>query len=282
MIIVTGVGRSGTSFLARLYGELGFDPGGGWDAALNAGLEAPDVVRANRAIMWDLGVGLPVDGDLERDRLVRIPDGLEAGRLVQDDGQTERDRLSSRVVSLVPRRLRDVARGRSSWIAATVRATVRDPLRGRRVAPRAVRWDRYQRVVDAHRSRITTLVRSHQIVKDPRFCWTVGVWAAAGADIDHVLVCVRNLQATVDSRRAANHFPKEARHVPNTLVYGLGLCLAEIHSHRLDHDVVRFPDFLNAPEALFESMRFPAAVERERFLQVFQQLSDENRVHDWR
>jgi hypothetical protein len=282
MIIVTGLGRSGTSFLARLYAELGFDPGGDWNEAVDAGLEAPDVVRANRAIMWDLGVGLPLDGDLQRDRLVRMPDGLEARRLVQDDGRTERRGLSSSLVSLLPRRLRDIARGRSSWIAASARETVRDPTRRLRVTPRVVRWDRYPRVVDTHRSRIRSLAQSHQIVKDPRFCWTIGVWAAAGADIDHVLVCTRHLGASIDSRRAANQVAERARHIPNTMAYGLGLCMAEIHSHRLEHDVVRFPDFLAAPESMFESMRFPASVERERFLQVFHDLADDNRVHDWR
>ena len=56
MIVVTGVGRSGTSLIAALYQELGFDIGGGWVPSINAGLEAPDVVEANERLMADLGL----------------------------------------------------------------------------------------------------------------------------------------------------------------------------------------------------------------------------------
>lgn len=56
MIIITGLGRSGTSVIARLYQELGFDLGGIWDPKINAGLESPDVVAVNDAIKKELGI----------------------------------------------------------------------------------------------------------------------------------------------------------------------------------------------------------------------------------
>ena len=54
MIVITGPGRSGTSFLADLYRKLKFDPGGGWDKNIRAGLEAADVVEINQQIAKDL------------------------------------------------------------------------------------------------------------------------------------------------------------------------------------------------------------------------------------
>ena len=56
MIVITGVGRSGTSFLARLYRELGFDPGGRWLPTMRAGYEDDEVVEANELVAHDLGV----------------------------------------------------------------------------------------------------------------------------------------------------------------------------------------------------------------------------------
>ena len=56
MIVITGVGRSGTSFLAQVYRELGFDPGGRWLPAVSAGYEDDEVVAANELVAHDLGL----------------------------------------------------------------------------------------------------------------------------------------------------------------------------------------------------------------------------------
>jgi len=56
VIVITGVGRSGTSFLAQVYRELGFDPGGRWMPAVSAGFEDDDVVAANELVAHDLGL----------------------------------------------------------------------------------------------------------------------------------------------------------------------------------------------------------------------------------
>ncbi len=50
MFVITGSGRSGTSFAAKMANGLGIHPGGGWSERINAGLEDPDVARMNDAI----------------------------------------------------------------------------------------------------------------------------------------------------------------------------------------------------------------------------------------
>jgi hypothetical protein len=73
MIAITGPGRSGTSFLADLYRNLGFDPGGGWDRKINAGREHPEVVRINDELYKELDIPLgPPVTNLGRQRWDRI------------------------------------------------------------------------------------------------------------------------------------------------------------------------------------------------------------------
>jgi hypothetical protein len=280
VIIITGVGRSGTSLVARLYRELGLDPGGAWDASINAGLEDPGVVRLNRAIMRDLGVGLPVDRNLEERPLVRVEGGgLEAREIARPDGgllDSTAVRLPTRVV---PGPLRRAVRRHGEQAAAAVRARVRGMVgRGRQL--RAVRWETFGTVVERHGPAARELAAARAVAKDPRFAWTLGVWAAAGAPIDHVLVCVRDLGASVDSRLAAGHYPPTAREdAVNVLVYGLGLCFGALHDHRLEHAVVRFPEILDAPGELLEAMRLPESSRREDFHAAFARVVDRRLVH---
>ena len=51
MLVITGMGRSGTSALAALCKSLNFDPGGAYVEGINAGLEDPDVVAINEEIL---------------------------------------------------------------------------------------------------------------------------------------------------------------------------------------------------------------------------------------
>jgi hypothetical protein len=51
MLVITGMGRSGTSVLAALCKGLRFDPGGAYTEGINAGLEDPAVVGVNEAIL---------------------------------------------------------------------------------------------------------------------------------------------------------------------------------------------------------------------------------------
>lgn len=53
MVIITGIGRCGTSFLARWCKESGIDPGGKWTDIVNAGMEDTATVRINEIILGD-------------------------------------------------------------------------------------------------------------------------------------------------------------------------------------------------------------------------------------
>lgn len=245
MIVVTGPGRSGTSFVARLYRDLGFDPGGVWSEQVNAGLEAPDIVAANEEIIQELGLStyspppLPL-GNARKiiASIIPYPLGMRAQRIIQQ---------------------------------------VRE-LSGFQVSP--IRWKRFNDVVDKYRATLLDLSRPYQVVKDPRFCWTLGVWVAAGVSIGHVLICVRSLDAMVKSRFAAQltqYTSEEA--IKNSFIYGLGLCMMAIYEHGLNHNVVRFPDFLECPEQLYQAMAFPEPVSYDDFLHAFNQLANRELVH---
>jgi len=53
MLIITGPGRSGTSVLALFCKNMGYDPGGEWYDAVDAGLENERVVKINDALRRD-------------------------------------------------------------------------------------------------------------------------------------------------------------------------------------------------------------------------------------
>jgi len=56
MIVITGPGRSGTSALAEVYKQLGFDPGGAWVERTRAGLEDPRFFSLNNRLAAQLGM----------------------------------------------------------------------------------------------------------------------------------------------------------------------------------------------------------------------------------
>src|SRR4051794_29269291 len=69
MIVITGPGRSGTSVLAQVYKELGFDPGGVWIERTSAGLEDPRFYSLNNRLAAQLGMTM----------LKRLPQAAAAG-----------------------------------------------------------------------------------------------------------------------------------------------------------------------------------------------------------
>jgi hypothetical protein len=280
VIIITGVGRSGTSLVARIYAELGLDPGGSWNPEINAGFEDPEVVRINRAIMIDLGVGLALDLDLAEHRLVRLDDGGLEARDIARPGEGFLDRPAVKLPTrVVPGPLRRAVRGRGERAAQAVRRRLRGGL-GRRGATRQVDWKAFDAVVERHGETLRELATARALVKDPRFAWTLGVWAAAGAPVEHVVLCVRDIEASVDSRIAAGHIPPDRRAEASAMLsYGLDLCLTTLRKHGLEHAEVRFPEFLEAPDELFAAMRLPESVTRERFDEAFARVTDPSLVH---
>lgn len=57
LLIITGTGRCGTSFLASLCRECGQNPSGSWDDSVNAGYEHPKVVKINEQVWKNGGAG---------------------------------------------------------------------------------------------------------------------------------------------------------------------------------------------------------------------------------
>jgi hypothetical protein len=278
VIIITGVGRSGTSLVARLYSELGVDPGGTWDPSINAGLEDPGVVRLNRAIMLELGVGLPVDPDLAELKLTTLDDGgLEAHDLAYP-GEGLIDRPAVKLVTRpLPGPLRRAARRRGERAAAALRRRLHGGLRS---ASAALEPAVVAAAAERHGDALREMARGRELAKDPRFAWTLGVWAIAGAEIEYVLLCTRDVDAIVDSRVAAGHYPPARREdLKAALERGLELCLESLHGHGLPHSVVRFPEVLDSADALFGAMPLPARVTRERFEAAFARVVDPALVH---
>jgi hypothetical protein len=266
MIVITGPGRSGTSLLARIYQELGFDPtvgGGGWEASINGGLEDIEIGVLNQRIIEDLGMRSPV---------YRLADRLRAARRAAS-------RQSSAPGSEAGADARAPARPGLSR-SLVMRSLVMNSI-GRQI--RLLQWDRVDAVVARYGEEIRELSRARVVVKDPQFCQTLWVWAAAGADIDHVVVSVRSVEATAKRLLDSGHLPWWAeRQARNHVAYRLGLVVTALHDHRLSHAFLRFPDFLDEPETLFDALRFPPPVERGDFLEVFEAIRDPGAVHIWK
>lgn len=233
MIVITGVGRSGTSFLAQLYRELGFDPGGRWLPAMNAGFEDDAVVEANELVAGDLGL--------------RFLGGPGPGA----DGLVER--------------VRRTAFGRSPHRFDTVDS--------RRVPATIAR----------HGERLRTIAGARLVAKDPRFCWTLGVWLAAGASIEHVVISTRSMDAVIASRRAAGHlrFRSETA-ATSELVYALGLCVEAVTDHVSPHTFVRFPQVLDALDDVVTRLPFPERRDPDAVIAAAHAVARRDLVHDWR
>jgi hypothetical protein len=253
MIVVTGPGRGGTSFISRLYASLGFDTGGEWFDSTNSGGEHPDIVRANGRIIQDLGISVMASKEAA-DRVRR-----DAPELV---GDATRPGVRSRI-----RRVMD---------AAALRMLGRS---GEQLE--LVSWDRYDEVARAHAPALLALAKAHDVVKDPRFCWTLDAWARVGAPVEHVLFCVRNVDAMVESRMKAGHILFKSRGTAkNSFIYGMGLCLAALHDHRIPYDIIQFPDFLDDPGRLYGVLRFPRPGSRDEFTAAFASLARPDLIHD--
>ena len=255
MIVVTGPGRGGTSFISRLYTELGFDTGGEWFDDTNSGGEHPDVVRANGQIIEDLRLSVMAS--------------KEAGERVRRDApELVADAPASRWRS----RARSAIDATAMWMLG----------RGGEQLE-LMPWERYDTVVAERGSQLVAIAKSHDVVKDPRFCWTLDAWARAGAPIEHVVFCVRNVDAMVESRIKAGHILFKSRGTAkNSFIYGMGLCLAALHDHRIPYDIIQFPDFMDAPEKLYDMLRFPTPVDHERFMAAFTKLARPDLIHDRR
>lgn len=251
MIVITGPGRSGTTFLAMLYRELGFDPGGRWNPLLHAGMEARQFSEFNNDLAEALGtVGAPQKGTRSR-RSLHHMSSFSAERLP--------DPLHARLDSLL------------------------SSLRYHRNAADLMDWTKLDAVVDRYGEEMRELAVSKQVVKDPRFCWTLHAWLASGAAIDSVVLAIRPLEAMAESRIRVGMIPERARTwAMNNFAYGIGLAMAAITQYRVPVEILRFPDFLDNPQDLYDRLPFPEKRSWTEFLTAFEKVHDASLVHDLR
>jgi len=252
MIVITGPGRSGTSVIALIYRELGFDPGGKWLAQVNAGFEAPEVVKLNNAIIEDLGIAPLIKGHRPgiRYRHPRLASFADSASL------------------LLPQ-----------WLVEKAKAILESYDRQGQL--KLARWERFEDVVSKYRTTLREVSRSNAVIKDPRFCWTLMVWAAAGAQVDYVVMCIRALDSMVRSRLAAGHLKtKSLGDAKNSLVYAMGMCFSTLYSYDIPHSILKFPDFTEKAESLYNALRFPRHVAYERFIDAFHRVVDPRKVHE--
>jgi len=251
VIVITGPGRSGTTFLAMLYRELGFDPGGRWNPLVNAGMEAKQFSAFNNELAAALGtVGSPQKGTRSLLSLKRVS-AFSAGRFP----------------ALVHARVDSVL----------------GSLRYHRNAADVMDWTKLDAVVDRYGEAMRELSASTQVVKDPRFCWTLHAWLASGASIDSLVLAIRPLEAMAESRVRAGMIPVWARTwAMNNFAYGIGLAMAATNEYRVPVEVLRFPDFLDQPRELYDRLPLPEERSWSDFSEAFAKCRDPSLVHDWR
>lgn len=300
MIIITGSGRSGTSVLARIYKELGFDPGGNWIPKMRAGLEHGDFWRLNNRVARDLGITMlhpkPAQGGSKQDgsrqggskqggskqggsKVAAAPRRSPRAAPAPASGTDRARRVAQRTGRAVQRRLPEQAQ--RVVRAATTRAEQLRPTSEVPSEPAMADWARFDRVVAKHGQQMRELAHETSVVKDPRFMFTLPVWAAAGAQIDHVIVTMRALSAVATSRRMANQSEFGQSELRNIMTYGVGLGVETLFEYELPHHFIRFPNFLENPEELYESLVFPEPVSKEKFLEVCEREIDLGQVHSW-
>lgn len=243
MIVITGPGRSGTSVLAHLYKQLGFDPGGAWSAEVQAGFEDPDVVELNDAIVRRLRITMAEPPRRKPPEPVR--------------------RLGRRAPAEVRQAL----------------ATAFDRVWPKRKGPTSPLWDRLPSLLGDYGEDLRRVARSKTVVKDPRFSWTLEVWALAGVPISKVVVTVRPLVAIVRSRMASGMSEGLSKNeLRDALTYGFGACMLTLYTHDIPHVLLRFPEFLNDVDGLHERLPLPATVPLDEFREAFDTVYDPSYV----
>ena len=245
MIVITGPGRAGTSFLAGLYRELGFDPGGTWDETVNAGLEDAEFARLNMEVAAALGVA--------------AAPGIGPRRM----------RWWSRQARRLPLRVRRPVDG------------VIHAVRYRRRTADVMDWGRLDEVVARYGATMRDLAERTVVVKDPRFSWTMPVWLAAGAPVSSLVLALRPLDSMVTSRIRGGWIPEEARSwAVGNFAYGIGLVVSAASQYEVPVHQLRFPQFLDDPEGLFRALPLPEERTWEVFHAAFTGLRDDSLVHE--
>lgn len=218
MIVITGPGRSGTSFLAQAYLMAGIKPGGLWHPEVRAGFEDREIVQLNRQVLEQLQVStLGVQRRAPRAADLPVPPAMQ--RWLRD---------------MVPTDARQ--RFRAVYEASAL-------ARARRL--KLLDWQKVSLVGQRMATRLRR-ASDRTLCKDPQFCWTLPVWVAAGASISHVVVSTRDTSKTLESRRAADQvrFLKYSDAF-NAIVYAVGVVTTTIADNDIPATFLRYPDHLH-------------------------------------
>jgi len=251
MIVVTGPGRAGTTFLALLYRELGFDPGGHWRPQVRAGFEDREFRRLNMAIAADLN--LTVEARSGPKSLLKLE------RLRAERAEHLPDSLNSRL---------------KRWL---------DAVRYRPTTLETLDWTNFDEVVACYGEQMRALAARTQVVKDTRFNFTLYAWLASGASIDHLVVPLRTLDSMVDSRVRVDMFSPEGRlWWKNNFAYGVGLLITAAYEYKIPLVPLRFPDFLDSPRELYTKLPLPEPRTQEEFERAFAEVYRPSLLHDRR
>ncbi len=234
-----------------LYRELGFDPGGRWNPQVNAGMEAKQFSEINNELTAALGtVGAPRQGTRSLRSLKRVSE-FSAGHFPTPIHQCVDSVLGS--------------------------------LRYHRNTADLLDWTKLDAVIARYGETMRELSASTQVVKGPHFCWTLQAWLGSGASIDSVLLAVRPLEAMAESRVRVGMIPDRARTwAMNNFAYGIGLAMSAIEEYRVPFEFLRFPDFLDNPEDLYDRLPLPEKRSWTEFLTAFEKVHDASLVHDER
>lgn len=254
MIVITGPGRSGTTALAALYQKLGFDPGGEFNPELRAGFEARDVVALNQKIAHRLRVTI-VGKARRRNRLEDFVGGRMAGSIRSRVDPKWLDKMYRRCATLPGRRAR--------------RLHLAD-------------WQAIESIASDLRTELCEVASRHIVAKDPRFCWTLPVWLACKAPIEHVVMTSRDLDEAISSRSAAGLMSvTSASLARNSLVYGIGLCLTTCWDYGIPCTVLRFPEFLSRSDDLRRAMPLVSDFDPLVFERAVASVIRPEMVHDY-
>ncbi len=209
-----------------------------------AGFEADDVLSINSSIADELGVSIFAP-------LLHVPSAMH-----------------KMAKPLVPVWLRERIRSRQIPFLSRDRVD-------------CIQWDCFQEVVERYRDQVVDISQRRPVAKDPQFCFTLAVWAEAGVRIDHVFLCIRDVDASVRSRRDLGITGHSEDAAKNLLMYGFGASVLVAETYGIKYTVLRFPDFVDYPEDLYDRLIFPEPVPPPQFRDVFQRVVRRELVHNW-
>lgn len=202
--------------MAKLYDRCGHSPGGRWFESVNAGLEDQKVVILNDSVARLLH--MTMTGPVRRQTSLSVRKG---GWL---DDIAERLDLYRRFETLPGRRAGHMS-----------------PLD----------WDRFGSAVESFGPELREVAAATKLAKDPRFSWTLPIWLAAGAQIEHVIFTTRRVDAMLASRQHNRlHSFSSQSDAKNSIIYAIGVSMSACWDHEVEYTLLRFPDFLGDVDAL--------------------------------